>query len=401
MADSGRQADRGQALVRAIGGGRARRCMTGPGAPAASHDFPNPTGLKLHKAPPRSMAVAAGGGDRLRQHPHDMNSPAQSILVFLKGAAMGAANIIPGVSGGTVAFITGIYETLIRSLKAFDLTALKLLLMLRFRVLARHLNLPFLLPLMLGILVAVFSLARLLTWLFESYEVLTWAFFFGLIVASVFVVSRSIDRWNAPVIVWLVIGAALAAGIALMRPASENDATWYLMLCGVVAFCSMIVPGLSGSFVLVLMGNYLLVMSSLADMADAMRVGNVGMTLDLGFRIMLPLAIGGFIGFVVLSRLLSWLFEHQRNSTVASLAGFVIGSLLVIWPWKERVYLTDEAGAMLLRGDDPVEAGYRWLAPPWSDPGTWAAFGLMLFGCILVVVLERAAHQGPRPDAQA
>lgn len=305
---------------------------------------------------------------------------------------MGAANIIPGVSGGTVAFITGIYETLIRSLKAFDLTALKLLLMLRFRVLSRHINLPFLLPLMLGIVFAVFSLARLLTWMFESYEVLTWAFFFGLIVASIFVVGRSIERWNAPVIAWLVIGALLAAGIALLNPASENEATWYLILCGVVAFCSMIVPGLSGSFVLVLMGNYLLVMGSLADMADAMRTGNAGMTVDLGLRIMLPLAIGGFIGFVALSRLLSWLFDRHRNVTVASLAGFVLGSLLVIWPWKERVFLKDEAGAFLLRGDEPVEAGYRWLAPPWGEPSTWAAFGLMLFGCILVVVLERAAH---------
>jgi putative membrane protein len=323
-----------------------------------------------------------------------MNSMSQSILLFLKGAAMGAANIIPGVSGGTVAFITGIYETLIRSLKAFDMTALKLLLMLRFRVLATHINLPFLLPLMLGIVVAVFSLARLLTWMFESSEVLTWAFFFGLIVASVIVVMRSIERWNVPVITWLLIGAVLAAGVALLSPAQENDATWYLMLCGVVAFCSMIVPGLSGSFVLVLMGNYLLVMGSLADMSEAMRTGNVNMTLDLGFRVLLPLMIGGFLGFVAFSRLLSWLFDRHRDATVASLTGFIIGSLLVIWPWKQRVFLEDAAGNLLLRGGDPVEAGYRWLTPPWSEPATWAAFGLMVFGCVLVLTLELVAGYG-------
>ena len=323
-----------------------------------------------------------------------MNSLAQPILVFLKGAAMGAANIIPGVSGGTVAFITGIYETLIRSLKAFDLTALKLLLMLRFRVLSRHVNLPFLLPLMLGIVVAVFSLARLLTYMFESSEVLTWAFFFGLILASVIVVTRSIERWNVPVFCWLVLGTAIAAGVALLHPAQENDAVWYLMICGVVAFCSMIVPGLSGSFVLVLMGNYLLVMGSLADMSEAMRSGNVGMTIDLGLRILMPLAIGGFLGFVAFSRLLSWLFDRFRDATVASLTGFIIGSLLVIWPWKERVFLKDEAGIVLLRGDEPVEAGYQWLAPPWGEPVTWAAFGLMLCGCVLVLVLELVAGYG-------
>lgn len=323
-----------------------------------------------------------------------MNSLSQSVLVFLKGAAMGAANIIPGVSGGTVAFITGIYETLIRSLKAFDMTALRLMLMLRFRVLSRHVNLPFLLPLMLGIVVAVFSLARLLTYMFERSEVLTWAFFFGLIVASVIVVTRSIERWSVPVVLWLVIGAAVAAGIALLRPMQENDATWYLVVCGVVAFCSMIVPGLSGSFVLVLMGNYLLVMGSLADMSEAMRGGNVSMTIDLGFRILLPLAIGGFVGFVVFSRLLSWLFDRFRDATMASLTGFIIGSLLVIWPWKERVFLKDAAGALLLRGEEPVEAGYRWLMPDFGDPVTWAAFGLMVFGCILVLVLELVAGYG-------
>lgn len=287
---------------------------------------------------------------------------------------MGAANVIPGVSGGTIAFITGIYERLIDALKSFDITALKLLLKFKIKELSEHVDLPFLISLILGAVSGILTLAKLLKFLFTQYETYVWSYFFGLIIASIWLVGKTVKRWGITSIITLVIGCGIAIAIALLKPASENDHMFYLMLCGIVAMSSMIIPGISGSFVLVLMGNYKLIMLEAVT--------------SLNFKILIPVAIGAGIGLVTLSHLISWIFKHYHNAAVALMTGFVTGSLLTIWPWKEAIVETFQAG-------DKVKEkviGYDWLTPPMNG-STFIAILIILSGCLSVWLIEFAGKR--------
>ena len=246
-------------------------------------------------------------------------------LIFnaLKGAAMGAANVIPGVSGGTIALITGIFERLIDAIKSFDITAIKLLLSGRFKEFGKHVDFLFLVSVFAGIGISIFSLARLLDYLFVNYPIHIWSYFFGLIIASVYFVGKTITKWDASTIISFIIGTAIAIFITVLTPARENDAVWYVFICGIVAACSMILPGLSGSFVLILMGNYQLVM------IDSIN--------NLDFQILIPLIFGAGFGLLAFSHLLSWIFKKFRNQTIGMLTGFILGSLSILWPWKKVV----------------------------------------------------------------
>lgn len=299
------------------------------------------------------------------------------LILFLKGVAMGAANVIPGVSGGTIAFVTGIYEEFIDSLKAFDLHALKLATRFRFRELLIHLNLTFLIPLFLGVAVSLFSLGKLLDWLFTKYPILVWSFFFGLILASVYYVSKNIRRYNMPVLLAFAAGTLAALALAFIKPAEENPAFYYVALCGVVAVCSMILPGLSGSFVLILMGNYQLVMLQAVP--------------NLDLQVILPFALGGAIGFIVLSRGISYLLHHFHNTTLATLTGFILGSLVVIWPWKEELYYSDALGEFILKKGEKIVQGYHWYLPSLGETTTLIAIGFILAGIGGVALLEKSA----------
>jgi len=246
----------------------------------------------------------------------------QYLLIVLKGAGMGAADVVPGVSGGTIAFITGIYEELIHSIKSIDIEAVKLFFTGKWRSFWKHINGNFLLSVFAGIFIAVVSLARLLEHLLESQPVLIWSFFFGLILISSWVVARRIKQWNYSKVVALVGGIAIAFYITSVTPAVTTNAAWFIILSGVLASCAMILPGISGSFILLLLGKY----------AFALRAVNEA---DLGAIFLL--GVGAVIGLLSLSRLLSWLFKKYHDGTVAILAGFMIGSLNKIWPWKETV----------------------------------------------------------------
>ncbi|RLD50201.1 MAG: DUF368 domain-containing protein, partial [Bacteroidetes bacterium] len=243
------------------------------------------------------------------------------ITLVLKGIAMGAANVIPGVSGGTLALITGIFERLINAIKSFDLTAAKLLFSFKIKDFAKHTDLYFLIAIFGGIAIAIISLARLFYFLFTNYPVYIWSFFFGLVLASVYFVGKTVEKWNTAVIITFAIGVILAVLISILNPASENSSNLYLVLCGVVAICSMILPGLSGSFVLILMGNYQLVM------IDAVNDRNLG--------ILIPVGIGAAGGLIIFSHILSWVFKRYRNQTISLLTGFILGSLSVLWPWQK------------------------------------------------------------------
>lgn len=303
-------------------------------------------------------------------------------LVVLKGFAMGAANVIPGVSGGTIAFITGIYNRLINALKQLNLQALKLLFSLKFKDLSAHIDLPFMAALFTGVGLGIISVGRLLKWLFADYPILVWAFFFGLILASVFSLARTIGRWNPASVGGLIVGTVMAASLALFKPAPENQNFFYLILCGLVAISSMLLPGISGSFVLILMGNYELIML------------NALPGLDLG--VIAPVAIGAAAGFVLLSHVISVLLRRFETATIGTLTGFVLGSLLVIWPWKAAVYLTDAAGLPILKKGQKVVSGYDWQWPNLSDHHTIVAIFLILLAMVVVLAMDWFASKATK-----
>ncbi|MDF1572812.1 MAG: DUF368 domain-containing protein [Bacteroidales bacterium] len=243
-------------------------------------------------------------------------------VVLIKGIGMGAADVVPGVSGGTIAFITGIYEEMIHSIKSIDIGAVQLFFKGRWGAFWKHINGNFLLSVFAGIFIAVVSLARLLEHLLETQPVLIWSFFFGLILVSSWVVARRIRDWNYGKVVALVVGIGAAFYITSVTPAETTDAAWFIVLAGILASCAMILPGISGSFILLLLGKY-------AFALNAVNEVEIGSLLLLGG--------GAVIGLLSLSRLLSWLFTKYHDVTVAVLAGFMIGSLNKIWPWKETV----------------------------------------------------------------
>ncbi len=302
----------------------------------------------------------------------------EHIANFLKGFAMGVANVIPGVSGGTIALLTGIFERLINALKSFDVEAVRLLLKFKFREFAQHVDFGFLLSVFLGVGVSIISVAKLLEFLFQSYPVYVWSFFFGLILVSVWFVGKSIGKIDVPAAVSFVIGAAVAFGLSVMNPATENTAFWYLIICGAVAVCSMILPGLSGSFVLILMGNYQLIMIYAVSHFD--------------MKIIVPVAVGVVVGLLAFSHFLSWLLSRYARQTMAVLTGFIFGSLGTIWPWKNPVYLMQD-GAEVLKNGKPIIQSYQMYFPQEFSAEVAIAIVLMAAGMAALWALERSSEK--------
>ena len=289
---------------------------------------------------------------------------------FLKGMGVGSANVIPGVSGGTIALITGIFERLINALKSCNLTAIKLFFTGKFKEFAQHIDLWFLASVGSGVIVAILSIARLFEFLFAEYPIYLWSFFFGMILVSIYYVGKTIEKFNWKVVLSFIIGTAIALLIAFGTPAKENSNILYLMICGAVATCSMILPGLSGSFVLVLMGNYQLIM------IDAVN--------DLNLGILLPVAFGGVVGLLAFSHLLSWIFKNYRDITIAVLTGFILGSMPIIWPWKNDV--------ITYFGSEAKVTGYEYYFPEFNIEFA-TAFVILLIGAALIILTEKMAKK--------
>ncbi len=305
----------------------------------------------------------------------------QYINYFIKGMAVGIANIIPGVSGGTIALITGIFERLINAIKSFDLKALQLLFKGNWKAFAQKTDFYFLLALFAGIVVAIVALARIFDFLFHHYPVYIWAYFFGLVLSSVYYVGKTVEKWKAVTIVSFIVGTAFAIAISLINPATANDNFFYLILCGVVAICSMILPGLSGSFVLILMGNYQLIA------IDAIN------NRDLG--IIIPVGIGAVAGLIAFSHVLSWVFKRYKDQTIAMLTGFILGSLGILWPWKEPDYLTNAAGEFIMKHGEKVIARYSMILPEQINTEVIFGIAFMILGILSIVVVEYLAQTKP------
>ena len=245
------------------------------------------------------------------------------VVIGLKGMAMGAADVVPGVSGGTIAFISGIYEELLHSISHVNLKLLKTLKSEGIKAAWIQLNGSFLLSLLIGIFISVVSLAKAIKWMLENEPILLWSFFFGLVLASIIYIAKQITKWNILTFVLLVIGAGLAYYITTLNPlVTENSSSLFLFLAGALAICAMILPGISGAFILVLLGAYRPILAAVNNR---------------DFSIIAIVGAGAILGLLTFSRILKWLFENFKNYTLAVLTGFIIGSLNKIWPWKETL----------------------------------------------------------------
>ncbi|MDR0749187.1 MAG: DUF368 domain-containing protein [Tannerellaceae bacterium] len=275
-------------------------------------------------------------------------------LIILKGIGMGAVDVVPGVSGGTIALIVGIYEELLDSIKSINGNSLKLFFTGKIVAFWKAINGNFLLTLLSGIAISIFSLAKLITHLLETQPVLVWSFFFGLVLASILFVAKEIKKWDWKTILGFIIGAIVAFYITVATPAETPAGLWFIFLCGAIAICAMILPGISGSFVLVLLGKYDYVMKAVTN---------------LDIVIIFVFICGAAIGIASFSRLLSWLLRRFHDITIAVLAGFMLGSLNKVWPWK----IEDEGITHNILPDSLV----------------WESAGLLILGFAIVYYLEK------------
>ncbi len=295
------------------------------------------------------------------------------VIISLKGMAMGAADVVPGVSGGTIAFISGIYEELLGTISNINLKLLTTLRKEGIKAAWTQLNGNFMLALFLGIGISIFSLAKVLKWLLENQPILLWSFFFGLVLASVIYVGKQIQKWNFSTIFFLIAGAGLAYYITTLNPmVSENSSPWFLFLAGALAICAMILPGISGAFILVLLGAYKSVLQAVND-RDIFTIAVVG--------------LGAIVGLLSFSRILKWLFAKYKDITLAVLTGFIVGSLNKIWPWKETLtWRTNSKG---------VEVPLKQVSiSPTSfdgDSQLMLAIVLSIVGFGLILLLEKLA----------
>lgn len=295
------------------------------------------------------------------------------LLLILRGCAMGAADVVPGVSGGTIAFITGIYEELIDSIKGIDLQAVKLLLKLKFADFWKKVNGNFLLSVVLGIAISIFSLAKLMTWLLEHHPIYIWSFFFGLIIASSVLVAKEIKQWNIFTVIALIAGACAAYTITVMTPAETPNTWWFIILSGAIAICAMILPGISGAFILLLMGKYSYILGAVSSL-------NIG--------VILLFIVGAIAGIISFSHLLSWLLKNYHTLTVSLLTGFMVGSLNKVWPWKETIQTyIDSHGvekALVETNISPLRFGELTQ----TDPLLWQAIVMCIAGFFLIWGIE-------------
>lgn len=295
-------------------------------------------------------------------------------LLFLKGIAMGAADVVPGVSGGTIAFITGIYEELLGSIAKIDLDALKLLTKFKIKAFWERINGTFLIVLVSGILFSIFSLARLVTYLLEHHPIPIWSFFFGLIVISSFLVIKEIREWNWKVVLSLLLGIIIAFYITIATPTQTSNELWFIFVSGAIAICAMILPGISGSFILLLLGKYVYIFTAIKE---------------LNIVVILVFGLGCIAGILTFSRTVSWLLKRYYNVVIGLLAGFMIGSLNKIWPWKiPTSYRMNSEGLQVPLTEANVTPT-QFLEMTGQDPHVLYAILFAMVGIVLVIVIER------------
>lgn len=308
----------------------------------------------------------------------DTSSRKHLAAVYIKGIGMGAADIVPGVSGGTIAFITGIYQELIDSIGAIGPKTVSVLFKQGIAAAWKSINGNFLLALMLGILTSVFTLSKLISHLLQNHPVLLWSFFFGLILISAVHVARQIKGWRLSSVLTLVLGAGLAYGITSVSPSEIPFNPLNVFLAGCIAICAMVLPGISGSFILLLMGMYVHIIGAV----KSLDVINLGI-----------FAAGCAVGILLFTRFLSWLLHHYLNPTLALLTGFMLGSLNKIWPWKQTISTRINSHGEQVPLQQVNVTPEQFFTMTGQDPQLLFSLALMAFAVVIVLAMELVAAQ--------
>ncbi|MCK5815155.1 MAG: DUF368 domain-containing protein [Flavobacteriaceae bacterium] len=318
------------------------------------------------------------------------------VFLFLKGLGMGTANKVPGVSGGTVAFVLDFYEELIYSFQKINLKAFKLLFSGHFKLFYKYINAQFLILVMGGSMFSYFSVSLVLDFLIRNYELYVWSFFFGMIIGSIFYISKDLNDWSTKSVISIIIGVSVGVAISFMSPARENDNLWFVFLCGIIGVSGMTLPGLSGSFILILMGNYvLLLVDSVTMFYKTILDVFVG---DFAFihseermrylKIITVFSGGSAFGLVFISHILGYVLKRWNQIVTAVIIGFITGSLGIVWPWKEAVYKYENGNLLRnLNGGKVIENYHRYI-PDMTNKETWIACLFIIFGIGILLYLD-------------
>ncbi|WP_339895536.1 DUF368 domain-containing protein [uncultured Algibacter sp.] len=318
------------------------------------------------------------------------------IFLILKGLGMGAANKVPGVSGGVVAFVAGFYEEFIYSLRKVNKKAFKLLFNGRFKSFYRYINGRFLGLLFLGMIISYFSVSKVLDYLIKHYELYVWSVFFGMIIGSIYYINKDFKDWNYKTYTSLAIGILLGVSISFLNPAKENDNLWFVFFCGIISVSGMTLPGFSGSFILIILGNYVLLLvdsvNALYDTFSEILIGDFSFIENSErlrmLKVLVVFTLGSVTGLVTFSHVLSYILNHYKSITLSAIIGFIIGSLGVVWPWKNTIYKINDNGSFLLdsTGEKIIENYQRFR--PELNTETYYAVGFIIIGIALVLALE-------------
>ena len=320
----------------------------------------------------------------------------QKTTLFLKGLAMGAANKVPGVSGGTVSFVLGFYEELIYSFRKINFIAFKLLINFRFKSFYSYVNGSFLLLVMGGSIFSYFSISLVLDYFLQYYELYVWSWFFGMIIGSVYYIGKDFGKWNSANTISLILGISVGLGISFLNPARENDNLWFVFICGIIGVSGMTLPGLSGSFILILMGNYVLLLvdsvNELLFVVTNLITGNFEVLEDPEkiryLKIISVFTLGSVFGLVSISHVLGYVLKRWNAIVTAIIIGFITGSLGIVWPWKKAIYLINNKTYLLDKKGNKIIENYNRFIPDFSLLETWVAIFYIIFGISLVLSID-------------
>ena len=320
-----------------------------------------------------------------------------NFFLFLKGLSMGAANKVPGVSGGTVSFVLGFYEEMIYSFRKINYKAFLLLINGRFKSFYTYVNGTFLLLVFGGSMFSYFSVSLALDYLLKNYELYVWSTFFGMILGSIYYISKDFNDWRTKNLISMLVGISIGLAISFMSPAKENDNLWFVFICGIIGVSGMTLPGLSGSFILILLGNYvLLLVDSVAVLFQTLTQVITG---DFSFmdnpeqihylKIISTFTIGSAFGLIITSHILGYVLKRWHQIVTASIIGFITGSLGIVWPWKHEV-IKIENGTILVdgRGNNIIENYTRYL-PDFSEINTWVAVFFIMLGAGVILLIDK------------
>ncbi|SDU16415.1 Uncharacterized membrane protein [Polaribacter sp. Hel1_33_78] len=320
----------------------------------------------------------------------------QKLSLFFKGLVMGAANKVPGVSGGTVSFVFGFYEELIYSFRKINLKAFKLLFNGRFKSFYAYVNGPFLFLIIGGSIFSYFSVSLVLDYFLENYELYVWSWFFGMIIGSIYYIGKDFGTWNTRNSISLIIGALIGLGISFLTPARENDNLWFVFICGIIGVSGMTLPGLSGSFILILLGNYVLLLvdsvNVLLNVFSSLLSGNFEVLSDpIKIRYLKIIAVftgGSAFGLVSLSHILGYVLKRWNKIVNAIIIGFITGSLGIVWPWKHKIYVTGSGNFLLDQKGNKIIKNYERFIPELNSLDTLLAIFFIFFGIGLILAID-------------